>query len=83
MPLTLTEKLQLEFAARVAPLMLMDVLPALAVIVSPEIEPLVQLGVERPFGVSITRPSGRVSVKPTPVSDVEALGLMKAKVSVL
>jgi hypothetical protein len=80
--LTLTEKLQEAPPESVAPLMLMTEVPAVAVIVWPEIEPVVQDGPLRPLGVSITRPLGRVSEKPTPVRAV-VLGLAKVKVTVL
>jgi hypothetical protein len=58
-----------------APLKLMVPDPAVAVMVPPP-----QLPVS-PFGVEMTRPAGSVSVKPTPVSDGDAFGFCKVKVS--
>jgi len=81
-PLTFTEKEHEAFAERVAPLILMEVVPSVALMVWPEIEPVVHVGPDRPFGVSISRPVGRVSENPTPVKAL-ALGLVKVNVSVL
>ncbi|MBK7660155.1 MAG: hypothetical protein IPJ28_13885 [Betaproteobacteria bacterium] len=57
---TLTEKLQVLFAASVAPDRLTAPEPAVAVIVPPPQLPV------RPLGVATSRPKGSVSVKPTP-----------------
>ena len=81
-PMTFTEKEHEEFAARVAPVILMVLPPAVAVMVWPDIEPVVHVGPDKPFGVVTARPAGRVSEKLTLVKEV-ALGLVKAKVSVL
>ena len=69
-PVTFTEKLHEEFAARVAPDRVTKPVPAVAVM-----DPPPQLPV-RPLGVEITRSAGKVSVKPTPVSAVEAFGFI-------
>ena len=74
MPVTLTENVQLVLAARVAPLRLITFVPCVAVIVPPPQEPV------RPFGVEITRPAGRVSLKPTPVRPVVVLLFWMVKV---
>src|SRR5438105_2984580 len=66
-PVTFTAKVQLVLAARLAPLRLIEPLPAVAVMVPPP-----QLPVS-PLGVATTRPAGRVSLKPTPVSVVTTL----------
>jgi hypothetical protein len=66
-PVTLTENVQLELAASDAPLRLIDVPPAGAVIDPPSQLPA------KPFGVETTRPPGRLSVKPTPVRVVPVL----------
>jgi len=82
LPVTLTVKEHEAFAERVAPLILMDVPPAVAVMVWPDIVPAVHVGPDKPFGVAIIRPVGRVSEKLTPVKAL-ALGLVKVNVSVL
>jgi hypothetical protein len=69
-PVTFTEKVQLADAAGVAPDRLTEPEPAVAVIVPAPHEPV------SPFGVVTTRPAGNVSVNPTPLSDVVALGLL-------
>jgi hypothetical protein len=56
--------------------------PAVAVMVWPDMVPVVQDGAVRPLGVLITSPLGRVSEKPTPVNAL-GLGLAKVNVSVL
>lgn len=61
---TSTEKVQLELAPRVAPLKLTEVDPAVAVIVPPPQLPL------SPLGVNTSRPAGKLSVNPTPVSEL-------------
>src|SRR5574340_538741 len=73
-PFTFTEKLHEPLAAIVPPDRLTLPLPATAVIVPLPHVPL------RPFGVATTRPPGRVSLKPTPLS-ATALGLLIVKVS--
>jgi len=67
MPVTLIANVQEVFAARLAPLRLITLVPAVAVIVPPPQDPV------RPFGVEITRPAGSVSLNPTPVSGLELL----------
>lgn len=69
-------------AAIVPPVRLILLVPALAVMVCPVMEPDVQVGMESPLGVLITNPFGRTSEKLTPVRGV-ALGLAKVNVSVL
>jgi hypothetical protein len=75
-PVTFTEKVQEELIGRDAPTS--DALPepALAVIVPPPQVPI------NPFGVEITSPAGRLSVKATPVCGaVFATGLVTVNVS--
>ncbi len=60
-PVTLTEKVQELLAAKEAPERLTMLVACVAVIVPPP-----QLPVS-PFGVETTRPTGKVSLKPTPV----------------
>ena len=72
-PVTFTEKLHEEFAARVAPDRVTKPVPAVAVMDPPPQLPI------RPLGVEITRPAGRVSVKAKPVSAVEAFGFIMVK----
>src|SRR5664279_6294683 len=67
---TLTLKVHEEFAASVPPVRLTLFEAATAVMVPAPHVPM------RPFGVETTRPAGNVSVKPTPVSAVAALGLV-------
>lgn len=57
-PVTFTEKVQELLAARVAPVMLIKLVPAIAVIVPPPQEPDTTLGDET------TIPAGRVSLNP-------------------
>jgi hypothetical protein len=66
-PVTFTEKLQKLLAAIVPPLRLITFVPAVAVIVPAPQDPV------NPFGVEITRPAGRVSLKATPVIAVVVL----------
>src|SRR6478735_751466 len=75
MPVTLTENVHEAEAARLAPVRLMTFVACVAVMV-----PLPQLPVS-PFGVEITRPAGRVSLNPTPVSATVVLGLVMVKLS--
>ena len=70
-------KVQDALGARVAPDKLTVPVPAVAVITPPPQVPV------RPFGVDMTRPAGTVSVKPTPVSETVALGLLMLKVKVV
>lgn len=72
-PVTFTENVHELLAAMVPPLRLMALLPAAALIVPLPHEPA------RPFGVATTRPAGRVSLKPTPVSAVATLGSVMVK----
>jgi len=67
MPVTFTENVQELLAATVAPDKPTPLLPAVAVIV-----PVPQVPV-KPFGVEITRPTGNVSAKATPVMAVVVL----------
>jgi hypothetical protein len=74
-PVTLTENVQLELAARVAPDRLTEPEPATAVIVPAPHDPV------SPLGVLTTRPVGRASVKATPVRAVVALLFWTVKVN--
>ena len=76
-PVTLTEKVQEELAANVAPDRLTEPDAAVAAMVPPPQEPV------RPLGVATTRPAGSESVKPTPLSDELALGLVTVKLRVV
>src|SRR5258708_1414451 len=73
-PVTFTAKVQEVLCARLPPVRLMTFVAWVAVIVPPP-----QLPVS-PFGVEITRPAGRVSLKPTPVSVVVVLLFWMVKV---
>src|SRR6266700_2434964 len=66
-PVTFTAKVQEVLCARLAPLRLITFVACVAVIVPPPQLPV------RPFGVETTRPAGKVSLKPTPVSVVPVL----------
>ena len=72
-PVTLIENVQEAPAARVAPVRLALPLPGVAVMVPPPHEPV------RPLGVATKSPAGNVSVNATPLSAVEALGLVMVK----
>src|SRR5262249_39333745 len=72
---TLIENVQDVAAARVAPKRLTLPLPAVAVMLPPPHEPV------RPLGVATRSPAGNGSLSATPVSAVEALGLVIVKVS--
>ncbi len=74
-PVTFTAKVQEVLCARVAPVRLMTFVAWVAVIVPPP-----QLPVS-PLGVATTRPAGRVSLKPMPVSEVVVLLFWMVKVS--
>ncbi len=74
-PVTFTEKVQELLAARVAPERLITFVAWVAVIVPLPQEPV------RPFGVETTRPAGKVSLKPTPVSVVVVLLFWIVKLS--
>jgi hypothetical protein len=76
-PVTFTVKLQKALAASVAPDWLTLDEPAVAVIVPPPHEPV------SPFGVATTRPAGSVSLNPTPLSDIPALGFERVNVRVV
>jgi hypothetical protein len=69
----LTEKVQLDEAASVAPDRLTEEDPPVAVIVPPPQEPV------SPLGVATTKPDGSVSVKATPLKLSPALGFMIVK----
>jgi hypothetical protein len=73
---TLTENVQLALAASVALEREALLFPAPAVMVPPPHDPITTLG------VATTRPVGKLSVKPTPVS-CEAFGLLMVKDSVV
>jgi hypothetical protein len=75
LPVTFTLNVHAKLAASVAPVRLTAPDPAVAAMV-----PTPQVPVS-PFGVETTRPAGNVSVKPTPVNAVEALGLFIVKLS--
>src|ERR1043166_6208509 len=62
------------FAASDPPVRLIEPDPAAAVVVPPQL-------LVRPFGVATTRPAGSVSLKVTPVSPIDAFGLLMLKVS--
>src|SRR5258708_1203112 len=72
-PVTFTEKVQFAFDASVAPLSDMLPDPDTAMIAPPPQLPA------KPFGVATTSPAGRLSVNPTPVSEVPLLGLLMVK----
>ena len=72
-PVTLIENAQEAPAARVAPVRLTLVPPTAAEMVPPPHEPV------RPLGVATKSPAGNVSVNATPLSAVEALGLVMVK----
>jgi hypothetical protein len=69
-PVTLTENVHDPLAASVAPDKLAEPDPAVAVMVPPPHDPV------SPLGVEITRPAGSASVNATPVSGLEAFGLV-------
>lgn len=69
-PVTFTENVHEEFAAMVPPVRLITLVPAVAVMVPPPQLPV------RPFGVDITSPAGRVSVKAIPVRAIALLFVM-------
>jgi hypothetical protein len=75
MPVTFTENVQEALAASDAPDKLITFVPAVAVIVPPPQVPV------RPLGVEMTKPAGKVSLNPTPVSVVVVLGLLMVKLS--
>ena len=68
------ESVQEALPASVAPERLTLPDPATAVAVPPQV-------LVSPLGVATTSPAGRVSVNATPVSEVEAFGLLMVKVS--
>lgn len=76
-PVTFIEKLQEEFAAIDAPLRLIELAPAVAVMVPAPQEPV------RPLGVETVRPAGKLSLNATPVRAVAALALETVKDSVV
>jgi len=73
-PVTFRLIVQEPFAARVPPVRLMEPEPAAAVVVPPQL-------LVNPFGVATTKPAGRVSLKATPVSAIDAFGFEMLKVS--
>jgi hypothetical protein len=74
-PVTFTENVQEALAASVAPDRLMTFVPVVAVIVPPPQVPV------KPLGVETTSPAGKVSLKPTPVSEIVLFGLLMVKLS--
>src|SRR5581483_1924150 len=76
LPVTLTTSVQLVLPARLRADRLTLALPAAAVGVPPQVPP-------SPLGVEITKPAGRVSLKPMPLTVVPLLGLAMVKVSVV
>ena len=72
-PVTLTTTVQFEPAGRVPPVSAMEVDPAVAVVVPPQVE-------VSPFGVATTSPAGSVSLNASPVNPT-APGLLTVKVS--
>src|SRR5438128_1304515 len=78
MPVTFIEKVHVLFIASSAPVSDIAPDPAIAVIAPPAQVPV------SPFGVATSRPKGRLSVNPTPVSGtVFVAGLIKVKPSVV
>src|SRR5439155_17484332 len=73
-PVTFREKVQDAPDVNVPPARLIVLPPAAAVIVPAPQAPV------RPFGVATTNPAGRVSLKATPVSAVDAFGFVIVKV---
>lgn len=69
-PVTLREKVQEALPAKVAPDRLTVPEPAVAVIVPPPQLP------DRPLGLATVKPEGRLSVKFTPVREVDVLGFV-------
>lgn len=61
--------MQEEFAATIPPEILIFPLPAVAVTVPPQV-------LLSPLGVATTKPAGKLSVKATPTSGVDGLGLV-------
>jgi hypothetical protein len=74
---TLTEKLQLALAARAPPVKVILPEPGVAVIIPSPHVPV------SPFGVATTKPAGRLSVNPTPLSAIPLLGLFTVKLNVV
>jgi hypothetical protein len=75
-PVTLTENIQLAFAASVAPVRVTLVAPAVAVIVPPPQVPVKLLGVET------TNPAGMLSVIEMPLTEAVMFGLVMVKLRV-
>jgi hypothetical protein len=73
-PITLTETTHEAFTGMVEPAREMLPLPAVAVVLPPQLD-------VRAFGVDTTRPAGSVSVNDTPVFGIVVLGLVIVKVS--
>jgi hypothetical protein len=73
-PVTSTESVHPVLVARVTPDRLTEPEPAVAVAVPPHV--LLRL-----FGVATTKPAGKLSVNPIPVSVTFAAGLLMVKVS--
>lgn len=78
MPTTFTENVHEAEAASVAPDRFTTENPETVPVVTVPVQVLV-----RPFGVAILRPTGSVSPKPMPLSDVLVLGFWTVKVSVV
>jgi hypothetical protein len=76
-PVTFTAKVHEEPAAKVAAERLTLFEPAAAVIVPPAQVPV------NPLGVATVSPDGKVSVKPTPLREMPALGFDRLKVSIV
>jgi len=72
-PVTFTEKVQRALDVKVDPNRLTAADPAVDVMPPPPQEPV------SPFGAATTKPAGKVSVKPTPVSDAPKFGLVRVK----
>ena len=71
--MTFTENVHKALAASVAPVRLTTLVAWVAVIVPPPQVPL------RPLGVATTKPAGSVSLKPTPLREAPAFGLVMVK----
>ena len=80
MPVTLTENVHVPLAAIDADPRLTEPDPAVAVTAAPPPQPVNALS---PLGVEIISPAGKVSLKPTPVSEVVAFGFVAVNVRVV
>jgi hypothetical protein len=77
-PVTFTENVHEPLPTSVAAARLTLPAPAVAVIVPPP-----QLPVRPLFGVATTKPAGKVSVKPIPVSPTDVFGFVMLKVKLV